>query len=427
MKTAFFVLAMALLPVRAAAYPHDAQLSAKLKREFEAVISSSAAGRELYSRLEKAGPGYAALKVLVRRDPSDCFAWFDPESNAVYFNSRFILKFFEARGFRDHKVVEVLWSNKEVRAELVRRANPVYLHELVHALQCYLYPEYRRDAGAIPLEFEYEAWLTEDMYVHERAKADPLPLKEFIGGAYTDIYTANIFGSYLSLQLAPARYRERIRRIYEEQLGGYLSLEKAEKIKKNGLADSRIFAYASGDVGGYAKDAASLARLRAQKAEFARFLEEFYAVRWPAFSADALLFVGEMALEQKNYPLALDCLAVADANSPAYGLGAPALQALKTKGALAVLETASFIRDTYKKMGVEVLSQHLKALEKACAATGRPFPEDLAGLRGETYPKAVAFYTKKYAAEKDLSRRDYYKENLDYFAAGTEPAGSGKR
>ncbi|HAT73010.1 MAG TPA: hypothetical protein DCS63_09370 [Elusimicrobia bacterium] len=427
MKTAFFLLAMAVFPARAAAYPHDAQLSARLKKEFEAVISSSAAGRELYARLEDAGPGYAALKVLVRRDPSDFFAWFDPEANAVYFNSRFILKFFEARGFKDRQVVEVLWGNKEVRAELVRRANPVYLHELVHALQCYLYPEYRRDAGANPLEFEYEAYLTEDMYVHGRAKADPGPLKEFIGGAYTDIYTASVFGSYLSLPLDPARYREKIRRIYEEQLGGYLSLEKAEKIKKNGLADSRIFAYASGDVGGYAADAASLARLRAQKTAFSRFLDEFYAVRWPAFGADALLFVGEMALEQKNYPLALDCLAVADANSPEYGLSAQAMEAIKTKGALAVLETASFIRDMHKKMSVEVLSQHLKALEKACVATGRPFPEDLAGLRGETYPKAMAFYAKKYAAEKDRSRGDYYKENLDYFAAGAEPARSGKR
>ncbi|OGR67335.1 MAG: hypothetical protein A2081_01715 [Elusimicrobia bacterium GWC2_61_19] len=427
MKIAFFALALAFSPSMAAAYPHDAQLSAKLKKEFEAVISSSAAGRELYARLEKAGPGYAALKVLVRRDPADCFAWFDPSANAVYFNSRFILKFFETRGFKDPKVVEVLWSNKEVRAELVRRADPVYLHELVHALQCYLYPEYRRDAGANPLEFEYEAYLTEDMYVHERMKADPGPLKDFILGVYTDIYTANIFGSYLSLSLDPARYRERIRRFYEEQLGGYLSLEKAETIKKNGLADSKIFAYASGNIGGYTDDTASLARLRAQKAEFSRFLEDFYAVRWPAFSADALLFVGTLALEQKNYPLALDCLAVADANSPGYGLSAEALAALRTKGALAVLETASFIRDTGGKMSVEVLSQHLKALEKACAATGRPFPGDLAGLRVETYPKAMAYYAKKYAAETDRPRRDYYKENLDYFSAGSGPAGGGRR
>jgi hypothetical protein len=420
MKMAIIALVLAFLPAAAGAYPYDARLSAKLKKEFETAISSSAAGGELYARLAKAGPGYGKLKVLVRRDAADCFAWFDPEANAVYLNSRFILKLFETRGFRDPQVVEVLWSNKEVRAELVKRVNPIFLHELVHALQCYLYPEYRRDAGANPLEFEYEAYLTEDMYVHERMKADPAPLKDFIGGVYTDVYTANIFGSYLSLSLDPERYREKIRRFYEEQLGGYLSLEKAESIKKNGLADSKIFAYAAGRVGRYAADSVSLARLGAQKEDFARFLKDFYAVRWPAFSADALLFVGGLALDRKNYPLALDCLAVADANSPRYGLSPEALDALRVKGALAVLEAASFIRDNSAKMGLEVLSQHLKALEKACSATGRPFPEDLARLREETYPKAMAYYAKKYALEKDQSRKDYYRENLDYFAAGAE-------
>jgi hypothetical protein len=423
MKVALLSLFLLCLPAAARAYPHDARLSALLKKEFEAALLSAPAGRELYARLDKAGPGYASLRVLARRDPSDALAWFDPAANAVYFNSRFILKFFEAKGFRDREVVDVLWSNRKVRAELVKYANPVYLHELVHALQCYLYPEYRKDAGGNPLEFEYEAYLTEDIYVHQRMKADPALLRDFVRGAYTDLYTANAFGSYLTLSLDPDSYREKIRRYYEERAGGYLSLEKAEAEKKESLADSKIFAYAAGGVGKYADDSTALARLRAQKAAFSGFLKEFYSARWPAFSADALLFVGGVALEEKNYPLALDCLAVADANSPRYALSAGALEALKTKGAVAVLEAASFIRDNAKKMDLERLSQHLKALEKACAATGRPFPEDLVGLRDETYPKAIVYYSGKSAAEKDPSRRDYYKENLDYFSSASGPAG----
>lgn len=422
MRPLLFVFALLLAPSVARAYPHDAQLSAKLKKEFEAEISSAATGRELYARLEKAGPGYAALKVLVRRDPSDCLAWFDPAANAVYFNSKFILKFFAAKGFKDPQVVEVLWDNKKVRAELVKYANPVFLHELVHAEQCYLYPEYRKDAGANPLEFEYEAYLTEDMYVHDRMKADPKLLKDFIRGSYTDLYTANIFGSYFTLSLDPEQYKEKIRRYYEEGVGGYVSLEKAETERRNGVEDSKILAYASGDLKGLKGETTSLERLKVQKDEYARFLKDFYASRWPAFSADALSFVGGIALEEKNYPLALDCLAVADVNSAGGALPAEALETLKTKGAVAVLETASFIRDNSKKMGLELLSQHLKALEKACLATKRPFPEDLVPLRDKTYPKAVAYFARKYGAEKDLSRRDYYKESLDYFAARSGPA-----
>lgn len=416
--------ALLLAPAAARAYKYDGQLSAKLKREFETQLSSAPAGRELLGRLDKAGPGYAALRVLVRRDPADVFAWFSSDENAVYLNSRFILKFFEAKRFKDSRTVEVLWGNKEVRGELVKYLAPVYLHELVHALQCYLYPEYRADAGANPLEFEYEAYLTEDIFVHERMKAEPRLLRDFVRGAYTDVYTANVLGSYLALSLDPERYRERIRKFYEEGLGGYLSIEKAERKKKNDVADSRIFALAAGKGAEYAAGSAALARLEDQKEAFAAFLREFYDARWPAFSADALLFVGGIALEAKNYPLALDCLAVADANAAKYGLPAEALEALKTKGALAVLEAASFIRDKQRRMTLEVRSQHLKALEKACLATGRPFPEDLAELKEKTYPEAMAYYAKKLAREKDPGRREYYRENLEYFAASTGPAAS---
>ena len=419
MKRGVLFLALFLLPAFAWAYQYDARLSARLKKEFEASLREVPAGRELFVRLEKT-KGYARLRVLVRRDPSVCFAWFDPEKNAVYFNSRFILKLFEARGFKDAQVVEVLWSNRKVRAELVKYSNPIYLHELVHAAQCYLYPEYRQDAGANPLEFEYEAYLTEDIYVHERMKADSALLKSFVRGTYTDLYTENIFGSYFTLSLDMDRYKEKIRKYYEERLGGYLSLEKAETLQKNREADSKILAYAAGNAGEYERNGASLSRLRKEKDAYGKFLEDFYKTRWPAFSADALLFVGSIALEEKNYPLALDCLAVADANSAGSGLDPEVLNSLKTKGALAILEAASFLRDNSEKMDIEVLSQHLKSLEKACTATGRPFPEDLAELKDSTYPKAMAYYDKKHAAEKDPSKKDYYKENLDFFAAAAK-------
>ena len=54
---------------------------------------------------------------------------------------------------------------------------------------------------------------------------------------------------------------------------------------------------------------------------------------------------------------------------------------------------------------------------KACAATGRPFPEDLGPLRSENYPRAISFYSEKYSSEKDPAKKDYYKENLDFFAS----------
>lgn len=423
MKRLLLSLCLLLLPALAGAYPYDLRLSAALKGQFETALSSAPSGRALLKRLRQAGPGYGRLRVLVRRDPANCFAWFSPDDNAVYFNSRFILKFFEAKKFKDREVVEILWDNKEVRDTFVKFAHPVYLHELVHALQAALYPEYRRDAGANPLEFEYEAYLEEDIYVHERMKADPVLLRDYIKGDYTDIYTENAFGSYMALSLDSGKYKDKIRRYYEEGLGGYVSLEKAEREKAGNVADSKILAYASGSVKDYEKEGESYERLKKQKRDYAAYLDGFYRGRWPEFSSDALLFIGTIALEEKNYPLALDCLAVADANSAGAGLPAGTLMHLKTRGALAVLEAASLIRDGGGKMGLEVLSQHLRSLDRACAATGRPFPGDLAALKAATCPKAMAFYAGKYAAETDGAKKDYYKESLDYFSACAGPSG----
>ncbi len=422
MRGLFILLSAALLlPCTASAYRYDARLSSVLKAELGARLRTTRTGRELLDRLRERKK-YGELRVLARSDRSDSLAWFDPSANAVYLNSRYILRFFEAKGFRDPQVVEVLWSNSKVRLFLVKYVSPVYLHELVHALQYYEYPEYRRDAGANPLEFEYEAYLREDMYVDELMRADPGLLRRFIRGEYSDVYTSNVLGSYFTLSLDPGKYKEKIRRYYEEERG-YLTLDRAEREKRSGLAGEKVLAYASGAVAEYRKDAGRLARLDREKKEYAAFLDGFYRKRWPSFSARALLFVGTTALQEKNYPLALDCLAVADANSGRYGMAPKTLESLRTKGALAILEAASFIRDNSGKMGIDELSQHLKSLEKACAVTGRPFPEDLEPLRKATWPRAIKYYAARLAAERDPLKKGYYRENLEYFSGAPLPAG----
>ena len=409
---------IALAPCLGYAYRYDARLSAVLKKDFARTIKKTASGREFYARLEAAGPEAAKMRVLVRRNTGRMFAWFDVKENAVYLNSDTILKFFSAKHIKDAESAHIIYSNKEVRAELVKYADALYLHELTHALQTYKYPHYRLDIPeANPVEFEYEAYLTEDLYTHEKLKNSPKLLKDFISGAYYDMYTENSLGSYLALSLDPDAYKEKIRKKYEEELGGYISLEQAEGLQKNSLANSKILAYASGSSVEYAGKSDGLAALQKEREAYAAFLKDFYGRVWPVLSSEALLFVGTTAMEVKNYPLALDCLAVADENSPKYDLSQKALAELKTKGALAVLEAEAFIKDNAAKMGVEELGQHLKALEKACAKTARPFPEALYALRAGNYPKAYARYNQLYDREKNPEKRAFYRENRDYFEA----------
>ncbi|HCE98036.1 MAG: hypothetical protein A2X34_01430 [Elusimicrobia bacterium GWC2_51_8] len=400
----------------ARAYPYDARLDMVLAGDFKKIICASSGGRELYSRLARSGPENSRRRLFLRSDKGPWLAYFSRQDNAIYFNSRFIMRFFGVKNRKDTEVIEILLKNSKARAELVKRADSVYLHELVHALQTYLYPDYGGSAAAIPLEFEYEAYFTEDLYTHEKMKRSPKLLKAFISGAYYDLYTENALGGYLKLSLDPAAYRERIRKKYEDEVGGYLSFEQAETYKQNSVQDAKILSYASGRAGDYIGETAALERLRLEKNAYDRYLEDFYLKRWPVFSSAALLFAGTAALEVKNYPLALDCLAMADENAVKYGVPRAELLSLKSKGALAILEAADFTRDHAKKMSLDILSQHLKALEKACRKTARPFPPGLSALRDKTYPAAAGWYAKKAGLEKDSDKFEYYKENADYFS-----------
>jgi len=384
------------------AYPYDARLDTALAGDFKKAICAFSGGSELYSRLAREGEQNSRRRVLLRFDKGPWLAYFLRQENVIYLNTRFITKFFGVKKRADTEVIEILLKNTKARAELVKRADSVYLHG--------------GPRSAIPLEFEYEAYFTEDLYTHEKMKRYPKLLKAFISGSYSDPYTENALGGYLTLSLDPEAYRRRIRRKYEEELGGYLSFERAETDGNNSVRDAKILSYASGKVGDYIDKTEALERLRGEKEIYDRYLEDFYLKRWPAFSAEALLLAGSAALEAKNYPLALDCLAVADENAVKYGVHRAELLSLKAKGALAILAAADFTRDNSSKMPLEILSQHLKALEKACDRTGRPFPAGLSALRDKTYPAAAAWYSREAGRAKDPDRLEYFRENAGYFS-----------
>ena len=409
--------------VPARADKHDAALNRLLFRDFKQAITKFPSGRDAYARLRKAGPRARALRFGIRRDPAGTLASYNDSENIIYFNSLPMFGFFGMKGAEEGALKELLYRDPKARAALVARADATFLHELVHALQYRLYPNYRRGVPeGVPLEFEYEAYMTDTMYTHEKMRQDPELLKAFFRGERNDVYTVTAMNAYLALSLDLAAYKERIREVYEDGLA--MSLEKAERLQRALVARSKIFAYATGAVGEYADKQAALKEVQAEKDAYAIFFKDYYGKRWPSFSAEALLFIGSEALEAKLYPLALECLAVADVNAVKNGAPQRSLP-LREKGALAVLEAAAYVKDQASVMGLEDLSRHLRALEKACANTGRAFPEALAAMRGETYPRAFKFYSKKAAAEKDPRASAFYAENADYFLrASAGPDGS---
>jgi len=430
-----FILSLSLLLlacVPARADKRDDALSRMLSRDFKEAITKFPSGRGAYARLLKAGPRARALRFGVRRDPEGTTASYNDSNNTIYFNSLPMFGFFGMKGTDEAALKELLYRDPKARAALAGRADATFLHELVHALQYRLYPNYRRGVPeGIPLEFEYEAYMTDTMYTHEKMLRDPELLKAFFRGERNDVYTVTAMNAYLALSLDLDAYKEKIREVYEEELGGFMSLEKAEQLQRALVTRSKILAYASGAVGEYADKQAGLEEVRAEKEAYAAFFKDYYGKRWPSFSAEALLFIGSEALEAKLYPLALECLAVADANAARNGVPKAEFVKLREKGALAILEAAAYVKDQAMPvppqgplalkaakasgMDLEDLGRHLKALEKACANTGRAFPEALTALRDETYPKAFKYYSEKAAAEKDPRKAAFYAENADYF------------
>ncbi len=405
-------LALLALAVPAAARPSDARLSPLIKADFETAISSYPLGRAFIEGIRALDTDYSWLPVVFAPGEDDEQAWYDPEHNAIFFNSKVALKFLRARGFRGRDATAILLRSRAARAALAASAGPVYMHEFIHAVQSYTYPDYYRDALGTPLEFEYQAFLIGDICLHERLRAEPGLLRALMKGAASDVYVESIFPSYLNFSLDPDVYRERIKKLYEAR-GGYLSMEKAVEQRRRGLDEAGLKAGTTA----YAEGEEAIKRLEAQKAAFAAFLKTFYDKYWPVYSADVLAFVGGMALEEKNYTLALSCLAGADINSGKYHLTPEEFKELKTQGALAVLETASYIRDNAGKGYTLTMSDHIKALEKACEATGRPFPEDLGGIRASVYREAAALYTGMAGREERRDVRDSYLEQAAYFAA----------
>ncbi len=422
-QTLFALLALLSLCRPAAAYRYDDPLSAKLLREFRAVIEARPSGREFFSRLD-ARPESEGLRLLLRRAPAERLAWYDPVGNAVYFNTRHVQEFFAVKGYRDSRMIEILNAGKPARAEFVGRADALFLHELVHALQSYLYPRYRAGAAdANPVEFEYEAYFTEDLYFHEKLADSPGLLRAFLRGEEQDVYTSHSLAGYIELSLDADRYREYIRSRYlRDEAMGYTELAGAEARARARAEGGRIAALATGDDAEYEAGRRAAAESAKEKAAYDRFLENFYSSRWPSFSAEALLTLGSAGLEAGDYILALDCLAQAEENLPP-GERSPAARELRTKGALAILEAAAHVRDKGSGLPVSDLALLLRSLEEASARTRRPFPADLLPVRRSAYLKALKSFSRLASSARDPEKRAFYRENADYLSAalGTAP------
>ncbi|GAB4029743.1 MAG: hypothetical protein Fur0012_04570 [Elusimicrobiota bacterium] len=382
-----------------AAYPQDGVLSEKLNAEYRSIIEKTSAGREFYSRfdeLRKKKPP----RVLLRYSSDSGLASYAIGKDTIYLNTKYIRIFFGIKGYSDLKIIKAFNTDSKVRAEFVKYSDGAYFHELIHCLQDAKYGKSRYiKYGGLFLEFEYEAYLLGDMYFHEKMLADRKLFKDLLSGRYGDIYTNSDLDGYLSVTADPEKYRKDIAARYRRELGGYVDLDSEALKRKARLEESKILYMAGGE--NFKAEEKDLKALEKHRAEYRKFLEDFYARKWPSFGAEAFSYILEVSTEAGNFPLALELSSEAESNISSYRLSPEQEKRLKTSCALVFLQAVSRLTDKAQSMDKEELFLNIYYLDMAAVLTGREFPQSLFEIRKSSYLSKIRELLKTKDLEND--------------------------
>lgn len=377
--SAFLIFSPAVL----CAYPQDGVLSEKLNAEYRSIIEKTSSGREFYSRFDAVRKNKPP-RVLLRYSSDSGLASYAIGKDTIYLNTKYIRMFFGIKGYSDLKIIKAFNTDSKVRAEFVKYSDGAYFHELIHCLQDAKYGKSRYiKEGGLFLEFEYEAYFLGDMYFHEKMMADRKLFKDLLSGRYGDIYTNSDLDGYLSVTADPEKYREDIAARYRRELRGYVDLNSEALRRKVRLEESKLLYMAGGE--NFKAEEKDLKVLEKHREEYRKFLEDFYAGKWPSFAAEAFSYILEVSTEAENFPLALELSSEAESKISAYRLSPGQEKNLKTSCALVFLQAASRLKDKAMSMNKEELFLNVYYLDRAAVLTGRDFPQDLFEIRKRSY------------------------------------------
>jgi hypothetical protein len=360
--------------------PDEVRLSVLLTRYFGARLARTAAGRDTQAMFS---PRHPLPPVYFNEEEPGRLGYFDGEYGSIFLNAKTARAFLGLKNKTPQQLTGWLLAHPKSTRRLCASADSLYLHELVHASQMFRFPAYA-SGGSKPVEFEYEAYLAQDRYMDESLRLAPERLEKYFTAPGHDIYLESALATYLSMSLDMEKYRALIRERYMDD-------------------DSQYYCATSGAVALSTPAAAPVS-----PAELDANLNDFYKNDWPDFSAGALLFVGKIADEIHNYPLALQCLAVARPQAAAVGVDPAVQEQLQSSAELAILHTSEFIRENAQVLDIFHLGELLTAVDKACADTARPFPPELEGLRARVYPQALALMRSRAKKARGADYRRYY-------------------
>lgn len=387
-------------------YPQDSFLSDKLNLHYKEIITKTEIGKEFYLRFEEEGKKFP--KILIRYSKGGGLAYYVPQKDSIYLNSKYIRIFFGIKGYGDEKIIKAFNTDEKIRKEFVSYSDGVYLHELVHAFQNRKYGKtYYMQEGKIPLEFEYEAFFLSDLYFYEKVKQNRKLFYDLLSGKYWDVYTGSDLAGFLKISMDPKKYKDEISLRYTDEMSGYVALSMEETRKKAKAEESRILSFAGAK--GFEKEKKDLEEIEKQKKEYEEFVKDFYEKKWPKFAAQSFFYTLEVSTQAKNFSLALSLASEAEKNMENYDISQEEKERVKRSCALVFLQSADYLRDNLKKLSRDNLFYLFYNLDRASFDTGRQFPQDLIKEKEKIYKKNM----KKLLKEREKLKNESEIKDLD--------------
>ncbi len=393
-------------------HKYDYELSKKLTEDYIRLLKNNDTGIDFYKKYKKIKKNFPG--VFLRYSKDSGLAWYDKEKDRIFLNTKYVMIFFDIKNYSDEKIIAVLYFSSQTRRELVKYSDSVYFHELVHSFQDFKYGDSRYFKEGLFLELEYEAYLLSDMYFFDKIKKEKNLFVEFLKGEYSDVYFSEYAWGLLSVSWDMDEYKKNINMRYLNEVKGYVSLTEEEIKRKYALEEKKIISYAVGDRLGVKREAGDFEKLKKQKEEYSKFLEDYYKNIWPDFSYKVLRFLIDASYKAKNYFVFFNSAYHFKKNSKVFGYQKD--KEIEEKEALFYLDFLNFLKDRDKK-DFELVAAEISAFEKFCDLSFRDIPDWVIKIRDENYKKTYAKYLKIVQNEKDEVKKNYYIENMSYFCS----------
>jgi hypothetical protein len=389
-----------------AGYEYDIPLSNKLHKDYKKLITKTSIGRDVYlnrfNNMERP-------TILLRYSDDIGYAWYDPKKNIITLNTKYIMIFFNIENYDDKKMIDVFYFSDRTREELINYTDVVFFHEMVHAYQNKLYPSLMDPEKNFFIELEYEAYFLSDLYFFEKMKNNKKFFLKILKNEYMDLYTSDAISGFFALITDLNEYKNIIKKRYQNELKGYVSLTDEEKKRKALIEEKKLLSYAIGKKENLWDDEKKLDEIMRLKEVYQRSVNDFYNKKYYDANCRGISYVLENSVKIRNYYLSFKCGYYFKKNRCSYS----------QKKAYFLLNNLEeefnvWISSNKNKISDEDLYLTLKAYDEYLSISAKDFPYDKFEIRNNIYLRTLLRIKKELENERDEVRREEYIKELDF-------------